>query len=210
MHRRASLLPLLRRWRAWQHQHQHQQHQQQHPICIASTAPPPAHDHQGGHHPHQSTWRAHSAAAAAPPTTRADAVDTVALALERLGVKPGRDCEILGGLMTVDLAVHLPDQKRQVAIDVTPRPPEGGGGDDDDRGATGRPRSPHTPQRAWALAQARRHALKANGWHYVQLPAIEVLAAMGDEEEEEALVRERVLAAGDEGGGHVCGSGCSH
>lgn len=115
-------------------------------------------------------------------------------------------------MITVDLALQVKGD-RLVAVDITPRPPDvlaGSTGTDD--AATGRPRpAVDTPQRAWALAQARRQALKAHGWRYVQLPAVEWLGAMSDPEEEEEILRGRVLAAAeDDEGGHVCGSGCSH
>jgi hypothetical protein len=125
-------------------------------------------------------------------------------------------CEVCDGLVTVDIALHLdapPPGERRVAVDVTPRPPDvlggGGGGGGDNPGGPA-----PTPQRAWALGQARRQALKAHGWQYVQLPAVEFLAARGDADEEEELLRRTVLAAPEPaaggGGAHVCSSGCAH
>lgn len=204
----SSALPLLRRWRAWQiqyHQQHHHQKQQQQVLLL----------------------RPFAAAASTTTTTHADVVSAVADALSRLGIRAGLQSEVCDGLLTVDLALQVPASKPSqkspvlVAVDVTPRPPDslplgGGGGGrapDPELAATGRPRSaPDTPARAWALAQARSQALKAHGWRYVQLPAVEWLGAMGDAEEEEAMLRARVLLpAAEEGGGqHVCGSGCAH
>jgi hypothetical protein len=155
-----------------------------------------------------------AAAAAARTATHADVVSAVAAALSRLGLNPGLGAEVCDGLLTVDLALQVGADKRLVALDITPRPPDvlAAQRNDPEPAATGRPRPVDTPQRAWALAQARRQALKAHGWRYVQLPAVEWLGAMGDHEEEDAMLKERVLAvaAEDDQGGHVCGSGCSH
>jgi hypothetical protein len=190
----STALPLLRRWRAWQTQLQHHHH----------------------HQPQVLPLRPFAAAAASRTATHADVVESVAAALSRLGLNPGLGAEVCDGLLTVDLALQVGANKRLVALDITPRPPDvlAAQRNDPEPAATGRPRpsAPDTPQRAWALAQARRQALKAHGWRYVQLPAVEWLGAMGDHEEEDAMLRVRVLAAAedDEGGGHVCGSGCSH
>jgi hypothetical protein len=198
--RGSGALPLLRRWRAWQLERlapplTHQQ------ARLATTTPTTAAASDQQRAPLPQTGVSH-----------ADVVASVAAALERLGVRPGLGCEVCDGLLKVDIALHLgTPHERRVAVDVTPRPPDTLGGDDA-RG-TGRQRSPETPQRAWALAQARRQALKAHGWNYVQLPAIEFLGAMGNAEEEGELLRRTVLeppAEGGGGGAHVCGSGCSH
>jgi hypothetical protein len=207
----SAPLTLLRRWRAWQLVRHHPFQQQQllpQARFLATTS---------GSAPTTQT---------PPPQTpqtqkrlsHADVVAHVAASLERLGVRPGLGCEVCDGLITVDIALHLDGEgsngERRVAVDVTPRPADalggGGGNEADAERGTGRPRSPQTPAGAWAMAQARRHALKAHGWHYVQLPAVEFLGAMGDAEEEEELLRRAVLAAAPEGGDHVCGSGCSH
>lgn len=144
-------------------------------------------------------------------TTHAAVVASVAAALGRLGVAAGLNADVCDGLLTVDLALQGPNGKL-LAVDVTPRPPSDG-----DRGATAQGGRGGTPQRAWAMQQARRQALKAHGWRYVQLPAVEWLSALGDAEEEDVVVRERVLQAAEEeegggggGDGHVCGSGCGH
>jgi hypothetical protein len=196
---RQATLPLLRRWRALQLARQ----QHQPPVPASSPFSVPS--------------RALTAAAA--PLRHADVVDRVAAALERLGVKPGRDAEVCDGLMTVDLAFISPaagggsggHQQQKVAVDVTPRDDDNA--DDGPAATGGRPRPAQTPQRAWALMQARRHALQAHGWHYVNLPLVELVGVMGSEAEEDALVEERVLAAAADAAakpGHVCGSGCNH
>jgi hypothetical protein len=202
MQRRATSAPLLllRRWRAWQLEHHHQQQQ----VIPAAAA-----------------FAAAAAAAAAPPstttttTTHAATVSRVAATLERLGVRPGLGAEVCDGLMTVDIACLVnggAGQTTKVAVDVTPRDADPDEDGHQDSASTGRPRSAPSPQRAWALAQARRHALQAHGWHYVQLPIVEFAAAtLGDAAAEEAIVRERVVEAAKAAAAqHVCGSGCSH
>lgn len=154
---------------------------------------------------HQQPYTTSNAPSSTPtPTTHAAVVAAVAATLARLGVPAvGLNAEVCDGLLMVDLA--LQSKGKLVAVDVTPRPAAAAA-----ESAAAAADDDATPQRAWAMQQMRRQALKAHGWSYVQLPAVEWLSLLGDADEEDVFVRERVLKVVEEEDAHVCGSGCAH
>jgi hypothetical protein len=135
--------------------------------------------------------------------------DLARILKERLGLEPGRDCIVGGGLVSVDLGIYHEPSGQRVAVQVNKISPSSGTAAEGGAAAEAA-----VDRRAFAESRATRRVLESFGWRMATVAERDWLAAGEDEHKKlhltVAALNDALGGGGGGGGGHDHQHGHDH